>query len=386
MRRRASLPTRPHRGLVVRSLHFGLGPRVRVVRSSAVVALDAQNTRTKPASIDSPLVSPEHGTGLGSSAAESTESPHDGGPGAALAPASSMLSLRADPVSSPTDMHISPLRSPVSPSRTSPTRGSASFRRILPDSLVSMTPGSVAAVSGSSPSPSGPSPSPMLRRADQPRQAVPGSTDSNGSPIAFPARPAVVDRSLIIDTRSRALPAAPSTSDGADLMSAVATAAPAATTQQQTGTASPEKVLTPYGDAWDHRFVSKFLEPLGAFCTNLRSLSLSGCHVFDHALEELLPRLPHLERLDISYTTVKRQGLAAIARSCRTRLEWLDISGIFRLGRNRGEVLLEIAACCHGLRTVVALDCPELQSETLSECLQLRAGMRFLRDAEAEVG
>ena len=81
-----------------------------------------------------------------------------------------------------------------------------------------------------------------------------------------------------------------------------------------------------------------------------------------------------LERLDISFSTLKSDGVELIGRYCRTKLKWLNISGIFKLGRNKKYALISIVANCSDLLEIMAYDCPEIYSETLEECLDLCNG------------
>ena len=135
-----------------------------------------------------------------------------------------------------------------------------------------------------------------------------------------------------------------------------------------------------YGNKWDHHFVSKYLETLTQFCPNLQVLSLAGCHIFDHAFEDTLKALPNLVHLDIAYTTLKKSGLESVAKYCRFHLETLDISGVFRLGRNDDDVVTNIVINCTKLKRIIANECPELYNDVAAECLRINPKLQLIRD------
>ncbi|KAJ3274912.1 hypothetical protein HDV01_001776 [Terramyces sp. JEL0728] len=131
-----------------------------------------------------------------------------------------------------------------------------------------------------------------------------------------------------------------------------------------------EDLKSPYG-SWSHRFVSPSLPLVGQLIPHLKGLSLKGCHVNASDFTILLETLTQLEILDVSYSTLKTPGLSQISRFCRHRLVHLDISGIFKLGRNKSDTILDISAYCTGLKKVVALDCPEIYDDILEDCKAL---------------
>ncbi|KAI8923181.1 hypothetical protein BC831DRAFT_472258, partial [Entophlyctis helioformis] len=401
MRRKLSTVKRFHRGMLVHTVHFGLGPRHRVL-----VQRDAPNATPSNAVPPSLAASP----GLAASPM-AISSISDAPPPATAhesAPASPALHLEEQ---SPVQLTLGSSRgmlnlydpsafqvsSPTSPSPTS--------------TLSAQAPGDASAGS----------PSPPIRDAVVSRVGVHPKSPATlaydarmslDSPIRFNPRHAVTDRPLAVDTR----PSGSGTQlESPAPMSVVAASSPSSpskdmaispirpssdpstdqgpstvprqqpsssltvTATAEPGFASPAvSAATPsYGEAWEHRFVSKFLQPLAAFCPNIRNLSLSGCHMYDYAFDEMLRSLPNLERLDISYTTLKRAGLEAVATHCRHRLMWLNVSGIFRLGRNKTSSLIDIAMHCRLLCTMVS-------DETVVECLEISGGrLSVVREASA---
>ena len=127
-----------------------------------------------------------------------------------------------------------------------------------------------------------------------------------------------------------------------------------------------EEAQTSYG-AWAHRFVSPLVPKIGVLIPNLKELSLCGCHVNAQDFGAVL-QATRLNRLDISYSTLKTDGVQLISRYCKTNLKHLNLSGIFKLGRNRSHALVGIAMHCIDLTRIVALDCPEIYPEIAAEC------------------
>ena len=128
-----------------------------------------------------------------------------------------------------------------------------------------------------------------------------------------------------------------------------------------------------YGQ-WSDRFVSPLLINIAQLIPNLRELCLCSCHINAKDFGLALQGLGKLTRLDISYTTLKSDGLEMVARYCRTNLVWLNISGIFKLGRNKRYAIQAIASHCDALKEVVAYECPELYEEILDECQDITKG------------
>ncbi|KAJ3329958.1 hypothetical protein HDU91_003715 [Kappamyces sp. JEL0680] len=138
---------------------------------------------------------------------------------------------------------------------------------------------------------------------------------------------------------------------------------------------SPTEKDAPYGE-WSHRFISPLLPMVSSLLPHLQELSLCGCHINDNDFITMLRHLTLLVRLDISYSTLKTEGVNSVSRYARHKLEWLNISGIFKLGRNRQHAIVNISAHCTALKTIVALDCPEIYEETLDDC-KLACGGRI---------
>ena len=140
------------------------------------------------------------------------------------------------------------------------------------------------------------------------------------------------------------------------------------TTREVELTVIPPEVT--YGE-WEDRFINPFLPMIPSYMPNLKNLSLSGCHINDWDFGNMLEQLPLIERLDISYSTVKNVGLEYISRYLRSNLTWLDVSGIFRFGRNKIKTLGYIAQNCKVLTRIVAIDCPEIEEETYQEIMAM---------------
>jgi hypothetical protein len=145
---------------------------------------------------------------------------------------------------------------------------------------------------------------------------------------------------------------------------------------------SSNEQTSPYG-SWSHRFVSPFLSMITQNIPHLKKLSLCGCHVNGNDFTVMIELLTSLEVLDISYSTLKNNSLEAISRYCRHRLKLLNVSGIFKLGRNRAQTLVLISAYCEGLEKIIALDCPEFFLENLEECQTIcDHGIEYVVDHE----
>jgi hypothetical protein len=138
-----------------------------------------------------------------------------------------------------------------------------------------------------------------------------------------------------------------------------------------------EFVLKPkitYGK-WEDRMINPFLPLIASYIPHLMHLSLSGCHINDWDFANMLEQLSFLESLDISFSTVKNEGLEGVSRYCRFKLKWLNVSGIFRFGRNRPVVLAAIVQNCKALKILVVKDCPEIdKDEHISEFRNLSSG------------
>ncbi len=135
-------------------------------------------------------------------------------------------------------------------------------------------------------------------------------------------------------------------------------------------------ITSPYGK-WSHRFVAPLLSQVSQLFPHLCELYLCGCHINDQDFTTMLSLLPRLTRLDISYSTLKTSGVAAISRYCRHKLTWLDVSGIFKFGRNNSDTLLKIAFYCEALTVIVALECPEIYKEVVGDVVQINNRIDF---------
>ncbi|KAJ8326943.1 hypothetical protein QVD99_005295 [Batrachochytrium dendrobatidis] len=220
--------------------------------------------------------------------------------------------------------------------------------------------------------------SPMQFDQNEPIELASSSTKT--------ARPrhGVYGRPLTIETgrRQSASLHSPTEMQSPRSMQTTATSVTTTTTLSSVASITP---LTPYSGAWENRRISRFLEPLAAHCPNLRSLSLSGCQVNDYDFVDMLKHLVYLEHLDISYSTLKRSGMEGIARYSRYHLHTLNVSGVFRLGRNTPAVLIEITMHCGELKTLVALECPEFYAEVEEECRQVNPRLIILREQGATI-
>ncbi|KND04457.1 uncharacterized protein SPPG_00186 [Spizellomyces punctatus DAOM BR117] len=119
----------------------------------------------------------------------------------------------------------------------------------------------------------------------------------------------------------------------------------------------------PYG-VWEHRFVSPLLLMISHRCTHLSYLCLSGCQFGDSIFAEALAKLPELTKVDLSFSSVKWEGLQGVAQHCQKRLRWLDISGIFRFRRLRPTLVADILENCTSLSDLVINQCPDLHGCT----------------------
>lgn len=133
---------------------------------------------------------------------------------------------------------------------------------------------------------------------------------------------------------------------------------------------SGQKITSPYG-SWADRFISPFAPLISQHIPHLKALSLCGCHINGTDFVVMLECLRQLEHLDISYSTLKNSALEYIPRYCRHKLKTLNISGIFKFGRNRGETLILISTFCEALIEIIILDCPEIGWDVLDECIHL---------------
>jgi hypothetical protein len=125
-------------------------------------------------------------------------------------------------------------------------------------------------------------------------------------------------------------------------------------------------VETRYGE-WQDRFVSPFMPLVAQYLSHLKHLNICGCHLNAHDFSLALENLVRLESLDVSYSTLKSDGIESISRYCRHKLQKLNVSGIFKLGRNKPHTIILIAMFCSALKQIIALDCPEMYPETVTE-------------------
>jgi hypothetical protein len=133
-----------------------------------------------------------------------------------------------------------------------------------------------------------------------------------------------------------------------------------------------------YG-TWEHRFIARYI-PLVITLPHLKELIICGCHVSASDFITMMQQLTQLQRLDISYSTLKSDGVSCISRYCRVNLETLNMSGIFKFARNRSRVLLDIVLQCRGLLQVIVKDCPEIYPETLDDAKGLNQKITFVTE------
>ncbi|KAJ1568591.1 hypothetical protein HK405_000173 [Cladochytrium tenue] len=170
-------------------------------------------------------------------------------------------------------------------------------------------------------------------------------------------------------------------------------------------TFSSSSSVAAYGSRWDHRFIGHDLSLLlcggglgsspiatTAVCgAQLRYLSLSGCHVDDATVAEVLGRLSGgtgecgLEVLDLSYSTVRAGTLGCVAETCGRLLE-LDVSGIFRLRRLPAGLLVGVAAGCQRLRRLVVLDSPDVGAAVVAACARANRALEVVREEDGDGG
>lgn len=124
------------------------------------------------------------------------------------------------------------------------------------------------------------------------------------------------------------------------------------------------------------------ISALARGCPGLTCLSLSDCATFDDAAGALVgARLPRLETLDLSGTSIGRAGLAAIGRGC-TQLANLSVSGcaavddaaIAAVGRTCGELrALDAGGTCVSADGLTALGdgCGMLAELKLRGCMSV---------------
>lgn len=135
-----------------------------------------------------------------------------------------------------------------------------------------------------------------------------------------------------------------------------------------------------YGE-WNDRFVSTLMPKLAELLPNLVQLNLCGTHLSKNDFTIVLSGLTNLEWLDVSYSTLKSDSVSLISRFCRTKLQFLNLSGIFKFGRNKGSLVVDMTMYCEALSKIVLIDCPEFYGEHLEECEQLCAGrIEFITD------
>ncbi|TPX65713.1 hypothetical protein SpCBS45565_g04936 [Spizellomyces sp. 'palustris'] len=84
----------------------------------------------------------------------------------------------------------------------------------------------------------------------------------------------------------------------------------------------------------------------------------------DSIFAEALAKLPELTKVDLSFSSVKWEGLQGVAQHCQKRLRWLDISGIFRFRRLRPTLVADILEHCNSLSDLVINQCPDLHGCT----------------------
>ncbi|KAJ3008352.1 hypothetical protein HKX48_008577 [Thoreauomyces humboldtii] len=113
-----------------------------------------------------------------------------------------------------------------------------------------------------------------------------------------------------------------------------------------------------YG-AWPHRAVSPLIVLIAHHLPDIVHLNLAGCQFDDGVFAENVPRFTNLRTLDVSCTNIRNMGLAAIASSF-PGLIILDLSGTFRLRRNRSSHLANIVQGCQSLQRISVLQCSDV--------------------------
>ncbi|KAJ3086721.1 hypothetical protein HK102_012632 [Quaeritorhiza haematococci] len=143
------------------------------------------------------------------------------------------------------------------------------------------------------------------------------------------------------------------------------------------GESLPEK-SGGYGSLWEHHFVSPVLVLVSEHFPFLRELRLSRCQFQDAALEPVLKRIPFLRYLDVSYSSIRTLGLRYIAEYCQTHLEALDVSGVFRLRRNKASVLVDIAENCRALKIITMYRTPDIVVDVQQQCLEVNPCLQLI--------
>jgi hypothetical protein len=192
------------------------------------------------------------------------------------------------------------------------------------------------------------------------------------------------DRMAISPTRTSLRISTRSTSSTSPTRVSKTTRSPTRTSPSRMSTSpsakSPTKVKSTmterYGE-WNHRFISQYIPHITTHLPHLKSLNLCGCHLNAHDFMTILTHLKQLRHLDISYSTLKSDGVSSIARYARN-LETLDMSGIFKFGRNRTSCLVDIVLNCGDLEKLVLKDCPEVYPETVEEIQSLNSGVKLI--------
>jgi len=109
-------------------------------------------------------------------------------------------------------------------------------------------------------------------------------------------------------------------------------------------------------------------------CSQLRSLSVAYCkQLTDAGVSTLVAACPQLSTLDLNNCTLLTQTtLEVIAAHC-PRLQSLDLGGQpgsgQRLATDAG--LLELAAACHGLRSLNIRYCSDVSAEAVERIKDL---------------
>lgn len=110
---------------------------------------------------------------------------------------------------------------------------------------------------------------------------------------------------------------------------------------------------TLYYSTWKNYFISQHLAQLPS---TVHTLGISRAQFLDLDFASLVARLEKILRLDASYSSIRAAGISAIPQTA----VYLNLSGIFRLKRNDGELLVELVKRCTKLKKLVVKECMDI--------------------------
>nr|XP_054765348.1 F-box/LRR-repeat protein 2-like [Lytechinus pictus] len=106
------------------------------------------------------------------------------------------------------------------------------------------------------------------------------------------------------------------------------------------------------------------IEAIVMNCSLLLTLKLRNCSLHDRGLKHIGRWLPILQHLDIADNhDITDRGLEFIACGCDQYLEHVDVSRCFDI---HGPGLNILASACHSLHTVIARECFDMTSNTIT--------------------